>query len=124
MIRLVCCEQKTQLRRPGKPSKEDKKCLLLHLLILYVLSVVSDTFLPQTSWKRTLFIYFYFLISSNPSICILNASRKWLPLLLLSPQLADKQGISVNVTPTKYTPLCRQLCAACATRHYSSNGCH
>lgn len=41
-------------------------------------------------------------LSSKASICILNTLEKWLPSQLLSPCLADKQGISVDVTQTKY----------------------
>lgn len=41
-------------------------------------------------------------LSSKATICILNAPEKWLPSQLLSPCLADKQGVSVDVTQTKY----------------------
>ena len=68
--------------------------------------------------------YFFLFFPSNTSIYILNMSRKWLPPQLLSPCLADMQGMSVNVTPTKYTPRCGYRCAACVTRNCSTNGCH
>lgn len=100
------------LLRPPRMHLKYRKCLLLHLLIFCVLCVVYDTSLPQTSWQ----IFFFFWIPSNTSICILNMSRKWLPSQLLSLCLADKQGMSVYVTQTKYTSLrCHR--AACVARY-------
>ena len=104
----VCCEQKpTETPRSLKYTK----CLLLHLLIFCVLCAVYDTSLPQTSWQ--IFLFIYFLIPSNTSICILNMSKKWLLSLLLSLCLADKQGMSVYVTKTKYTSLQIPPCSVC-----------
>lgn len=102
MIRHMFVVIKSLLRPPGMLLKYTK-CLLLHLLTISVLCVVYDTSLPQTSWQ--IFFHFFFWISSNTSICILNMSKKLLPSQLLSLCLADKQGMSVYVIQTKYITL-------------------
>lgn len=104
MIRHMFVVSKSLLRPPRTPLK-CTKCLLLHLLT-FLCSLCCVWHLPPTDkLVFSLSLPLSFWISSNTSICILNMSRKWLPPQLLSLRLADKPGMSVYVTQTKYTSL-------------------